>query len=205
MAPTGKDPKLRGLTFNAGTTPAFLLKLQNRIAGVPDEDPNEYGEGGESEFDEFGRERRPPIPTRPPKGEGEGGEEEEEEDDKFADEKPLVVVLKEGKHLSQADVEREKRMAKGLPPLEDNDTPSQFPSDKSKPPKPPTQSLSFSSSSAKGKKPGPTTSSSKLAGKRKVIGDDTSNSNDVKDKAGGKSKKKPKKESKSLVSFGDDA
>ena len=84
-------------------TPSFLLKLQNQVAGRPtdeeDEDEPQYLDG----VDEFGRERRPPIPERPETDE-KGSEDEDD-----VDEKPIVVVLKEGKHLTELEAKNEKR------------------------------------------------------------------------------------------------
>jgi hypothetical protein len=119
--------------------PAFLRKLQNQYGGGggyrddDDEDGPSYdhdeggyeddreggAEGGldefgreirrpEPELDEFGREvRRPPIPTRPPGNPGNADENEEDED--FEDERPQVVVLKEGKHLTEREAENMRR------------------------------------------------------------------------------------------------
>lgn len=89
-----------------GRTPAFLQRLQNRVAGVPDED-----EDDEYEYDGSGR---PPIPKRPPipeRPEDEPGSEGEDD----GDEAPQIVVLKAGKHLSEREVENEKRMGEQVP------------------------------------------------------------------------------------------
>lgn len=59
--------------------------------------------------DEFGRERRPPIPQRPAipeRPENDGGGFEDEDD---TEEKPMVVVLKEEKHLTEEEAENERR------------------------------------------------------------------------------------------------
>jgi hypothetical protein len=90
----------------AQNTPSFLLKLQNRIAGIPDEpDPeDEYG-GGEFYDDGSGR---PPIPQRPAipeRPEDDPGSADEDD----GDEKPQVVVLREGKHLTEREAENERR------------------------------------------------------------------------------------------------
>jgi hypothetical protein len=92
-------------------TPAFLLKLQNRMAGVADEDEDD------DEFEHVGNGRepiprrpRPAIPERPADDPGSA-----DEDDR--DEGPQIVVLKEGKHLTAREVENIKR--KG----EQNNTP----------------------------------------------------------------------------------
>lgn len=65
-------------------------------SGSPDLADNGLGDG------------RPPIPTRP-EDEREDGESEES-----GDEKPQVVVLREGKHLSEVEVENEKRKGETL-------------------------------------------------------------------------------------------
>jgi len=84
-------------------TPAFLRRLQNQVAGRgsrdDDEDDPQYVDG----VDEFGRERRPPIPERP-EYDARGSD-----DDDFDDEKPVVVVVKEGKHLTELEALSEKR------------------------------------------------------------------------------------------------
>jgi len=80
-------------------TPSFLRRLQNRVAGIPDDDDND---------DEYEQDDRPPPPKRPPipeRPEGDRGSADEEE----GDEKPQVVVLKEGKHLTEREAENEKR------------------------------------------------------------------------------------------------
>jgi hypothetical protein len=87
------------LTYNQDT-PAFLRKLQNRVAGVRDDDDDD---GGGDDYEDQ-RPKRPPIPERP---EGDPGSADEDE----GDEKPQIVVLKEGKHLTEkeAEIERRKR------------------------------------------------------------------------------------------------
>lgn len=84
------------------TTPAFLLKLQNRIAGVPDE---EQDDDEEFEYVGAGREpipKRPAIPERPTEDPGSADEDD-------GDEKPQVVVLRKGKHLTQREAENVRR------------------------------------------------------------------------------------------------
>ncbi|VDB94326.1 unnamed protein product [Peniophora sp. CBMAI 1063] len=105
------------LTYTSGQQPAFLRRLQNKIAGTADSE-DEFE--GEYEDDGSGRPpipRRPAIPERP-----EGDEGSEDEDGR--DEAPQIVVLREGKHLSGWEVENEKRKAKGLPPLPRPSSPS---------------------------------------------------------------------------------
>ena len=88
------------LAYNAHT-PAFLLRMQQRVSGS-------RGDGDEDdEFEDDGS-GRPPIPRRPalPQRPDDDPGSADEDD---MDEKPQVVVLKEGKHLSAKDVENEKR------------------------------------------------------------------------------------------------
>jgi Domain of unknown function (DUF4604) len=102
-------------------TPSFLLKLQNRIAGIPpspepDESSSEYypgshggrgGGDGEGEFYDDGS-GRPPIPQRPAipeRPEDDPGSADEDD----GDEKPQVVVLREGKHLTEREAENVRR------------------------------------------------------------------------------------------------
>ncbi|KAK0204491.1 hypothetical protein DFS33DRAFT_660262 [Desarmillaria ectypa] len=183
------------LSYNQHT-PAFLQKLQNRMAGIPDSD---HEDDDEWEYDGSGRPpipRRPAIPERPASQPG-----SEDEDDR--DEKPQVVVLKEGKHLTEREVENVRRQEKGLPPLSpDSMGDAEVPA---------VETPLKEGIAAKGKKPAPSLSfsSSKTAAikssslKRKHIGvlEDTSASSSKV-----LSKKKAKKaKSKTLLSFGDDA
>lgn len=89
-------------------TPSFLLKLQNRIAGKPEQDEEGYDD--EFEYDGSGRPpipRRPAIPERPEDDQGSADEDS-------GDEKPQVIVLKQGKHLTEREAENIRR--KGLLP-----------------------------------------------------------------------------------------
>lgn len=89
-------------------TPSFLLKLQNRIAGIPDEE-EEFDE----EFEDDGS-GRPPIPRRPAipeRPDGDTGSADEDD----ADEKPQVVVLREGKHLTEREAENIRRKGIAAP------------------------------------------------------------------------------------------
>jgi hypothetical protein len=100
MAP--KEPTKHQLSSRLAysqNTPAFLQKLKNRIAGIPDEDEED------EEWDGTGR---PPIPQRPAipeRPEGDPGSASEDD----GDEKPQVVVLKEGKHLTEREAENVRR------------------------------------------------------------------------------------------------
>lgn len=88
------------LTFNQDT-PAFLQRLKNKVAGVSNDE--------DEDFDEWqAASGRPPIPRRPTPPErpaDEPGSADEEDDD----EKPQVVVLREGKHLTAREAENERR------------------------------------------------------------------------------------------------
>ncbi|CCM03101.1 uncharacterized protein FIBRA_05221 [Fibroporia radiculosa] len=178
------------LAYNAHT-PAFLLRMQQRVSGIGgDED-----EDDEFEDDGSGRPpipKRPAIPQRPDDDPGSADED-------GMDEKPQVVVLKEGKHLSERDAENEKRKAKGLPPLpepQSTDSVKQASetADKASTTPKQTQGLSFASSK--------TVAKSKSA-KRKAVGDARDEDGPSEHKAGKSSKKKSKKAEKKLLSFGD--
>lgn len=192
--------------------PAFLQKFHDRVKGIASEDDDEpqYYDDGSG---------RPPIPVRPaiPERPSDDPGSANEDDE---DEKPQVVVLKAGKHLTEREAENERRkglvvaclvvsrlrshvcgIEKGLPPLPASDDESTK-QDKEQPVKGASKSklagssLSFSSSNAKS-----STSSNKL--KRRVIteGEDSGNEDDKAKKA---PKKKSKREGKSLLSFGED-
>jgi Domain of unknown function (DUF4604) len=92
-------------------TPAFLLKLQRQVAGRGGRDSDEHeNDYDDDEFEDDGS-GRPPIPRRPAIPErptDDPGSADEDGDD----EKPQIVVLKQGKHLSEREAENEKR--KGL-------------------------------------------------------------------------------------------
>ena len=83
--------------------PAFLQKLQNRMNGVQDDDDDD----DDAEFEHVGGgrapiPRRPAIPERPADDPGSADED-------FADEKPQVVVLREGKHLTEREAANVRR------------------------------------------------------------------------------------------------
>lgn len=88
------------LTYQS-RTPAFLLRMQNGMGGGGRDDE----EDDEFEYDGSGR---PPIPKRPAIPERPDDEPGSADEDDL-DEKPQIVVLKEGKHLSEREVENEKR------------------------------------------------------------------------------------------------
>lgn len=92
-------------------TPNFLLKLQNRMNGIPDEEEPE-----DDEELEYVDSRRPPIPKRPtiperPKDDPGSADEDD------GDEKPQVVVLKAGKHLTEREAENIRRKGEVAVPL----------------------------------------------------------------------------------------
>ncbi|KAI6133482.1 hypothetical protein EDD17DRAFT_1552958 [Pisolithus thermaeus] len=175
-------------------TPAFLQKLQNRVQGgeVDDEDEPQYYDDGSG---------RPPIPVRPDIPErpsSERGSASEDDDD----ERPQVVVLKEGKHLTATEVENERRKVRGLPLLPTSEETSKQ-EDKEertedKPPAKTKHAASLSFSSSKGK-----SSSTASKAKRKIVTDDNES-----DGGGSQRKKVPRKKSKregkSLLSFAED-
>jgi hypothetical protein len=187
--------------------PAFLQKFQNKIQGIADEDEDEpqYYDDGSG---------RPPIPVRPAipeRPDNDPGSADEDD----ADERPQVVVLKEGKHLTEREAENERRkgacprqiqtfvltrlLEKGLPPLPDTDktVESDIKDDvksdvnSSKKDKE-AGSLSFSSGGPRAQQ------SNKL--KRKIVGDVDGSDESTKKV----SKKKSKKAGKGPLSFGED-
>lgn len=173
--------------------PAFLQKFQNKVQGITDEDEDEpqYYDDGSG---------RPPIPVRPAIPERPDDDHGSVDEDDV-DERPQVVVLKEGKHLTEREAENERRKEKGLPSLPDpdkkveNDTKGDTKSDMNsskKKQKEAAVTLSFSSSGAKAQH------SNKL--KRKVVGD-LNDSDEGTKKA---LKKKSKKTRKGPLSFGED-
>ncbi|KAG5335233.1 hypothetical protein C0989_001749 [Termitomyces sp. Mn162] len=193
MAP--KEPTHHQLSSRLAysqSTPAFLQKLKNKIAGEPDTD-DQYDR--EFEDDGSGRPpipRRPAIPTRPDDDPGSADED-------AGDEKPQVVVLKEGKHLTAHEAENIRRKEKRLPPLPDLKASQEdfvgAGSDVSvskdvEGEKKQMTRLTFSSSKGK---------STLSVTKRKIAADTEE------DKSGAPSKKKLKKPSKTLLSFSDDA
>lgn len=108
MAPSGKEPTRAQLSSRLAYqahTPNFLQKFKNRMNGIIDDD-----EDDDEEFEKLadGREPvprrpRPPLPERPEGDVGSGDE------DDLGDEKPQVVVLKEGKHLTEREAENIRR------------------------------------------------------------------------------------------------
>jgi Domain of unknown function (DUF4604) len=118
-------------------TPAFLRAFQNRISGRrvdEDEDAPQIegddGSGGRGDdaVDEFGRSvSRPQLDEFGREVRRAGSVEREKEAksekmrrremDEEEDEKPVVVVLKEGKHLTEFEAENERRKGTYLSPV----------------------------------------------------------------------------------------
>lgn len=105
MAP--KDPtryQLSSRLAYSQDTPRFLQRLKHSVGGHS----NDEGVADE-DFDEWeATSGRPPIPRRPlppQRPEGDVGSADEDS----GDEKPQIVVLKKGKHMSELEVENEKR------------------------------------------------------------------------------------------------
>jgi len=189
-------------------TPAFLRRLQKNYGGGrrgDDDDEEDEPIHGDDEFEDDGS-GRPPIPVRPSipeRPKDNPGSEDEDGDD----EKPQVIVLKEGKHLTEREVQNEKRRAQGLPPLPEpsNDSIVDSASIKAKPKAANSKNLNFSSSRSN-------STGSAVQKKRKAVVDlqlQDEDSGSLGDAGKGKSskpiKKKPKKTDKKLLSFADDA
>lgn len=113
MPPKTTNAQLRNkLQYDSGAQPAFLRAMRARITGKPD--PSSYDEEG---FTEDGGEweqldsNRPAIPRRSNVEPGVGGSSRNDEDDEdeAGEEKPQVVVLRKGKHLSELEALNEKR------------------------------------------------------------------------------------------------
>lgn len=193
MAP--KEPTKHQLSSRltySQRTPAFLRRLQSQVSGIPDD--NSGDEDQEFEDDGSGRPpipRRPAIPERPADNPGSGDEDVD-------DEAPQVVVLKEGKHLSEREAQNEKRKAKGLPPLPDpavaapqHSSSGDAKDPKKKSTKEEAKGLSFSSR--------PSSSTKPTTAKRKAVGDGRSSH------VGAPAPKGKTKKPKVGLSFADDA
>ncbi|KAJ3793156.1 hypothetical protein GGU11DRAFT_732253 [Lentinula aff. detonsa] len=202
--------------------PKFLQRLKNQVEGKidassyddDDEEAPDHGGYNDDEFEYMNdgsgrppiprrprsssprrREQRPPIPTRPDNDPGSADEDSD-------DEKPQVVVLKAGKHLSEREAENERRKERGLPPLPEPDktdstislnNKSQSAKNKE------SKSLSFSSKSSSSTNK---SSNNFNALKRKVLGGGVHDDEEDNDEGRDSSKKKEKR---TLLSFGDDA
>lgn len=110
MPPKTTNAQLRNrLAYNSGTQPAFLRALQARISGKPDPTLQD-DDTSDADWEQLDA-NRPAIPRRPDASAdadrdrlNDNGEDEED-----GDEKPTVVVVKEGKHLTELEVITEKR------------------------------------------------------------------------------------------------
>ncbi|KLO11576.1 hypothetical protein SCHPADRAFT_830925 [Schizopora paradoxa] len=185
------------LAYNS-TTPAFLQRIKNQMAGRSGREDEEDYDSWEPESSSGSGHRRATPPRRPDDDPGSADEDDD-------DEKPQVVVLKEGKHLTELEAENERRKQKGLPPLTRTDLDTSKSKEealeddkegkaKSDSKKSQNHSLSFSSGLASSKGP---------SKKRKVAaGDDERENSGQPGETSKKSKKKAKK-GKSLLSFED--
>ena len=213
------------LQYNA-KTPAFLLALQGKVSGKTVNEDEDDAEDPEMEQLDV---NRPAIPRRPRGLVAEDQAQDRGDDDaESGDEKPMVVVLREGKHLTERQAENERRkgmcwpcfsptttlvsyiapLAQGLAPLPELENKN----DELKSARPSlgattspshksstrTEPLSFSSS-AKGSSTGQRSANVHRLKRKASVPQDEKASKDLE-----KSKKKKKKESKSLVSFGDE-
>jgi hypothetical protein len=105
MPPKHTNAQYRSrLAYNAGSQPAFLRALQAQISGKPLPPDNDESSGDWERPDAS----RPAILRRPDAPDGDAAEHDSG-DDEEGDERPQVVVLKEGKHLSELEVTSEKR------------------------------------------------------------------------------------------------
>ncbi|KAF9502451.1 hypothetical protein BDN71DRAFT_1438055 [Pleurotus eryngii] len=114
MAP--KEPNRHQLSSRLAysqNTPNFLRKLQNKYSGKYTESDEE----SEPEFEPDDGSGRPPIPRRPrerppipERPDNDLGSADEDGND----EKPTVVVLKEGKHLTEREADNIRRKGKYL-------------------------------------------------------------------------------------------
>lgn len=101
------------------STPAFLQRLKNQVSGGSSYRDDEHAES--AAFDEWeASSGRVPIPRRPQSEHGDDdankdNDKNDFEEDETDDEKPMVVVLKEGRHLSATEADDERRKGKFLP------------------------------------------------------------------------------------------
>jgi len=82
------------------------------VSDLPSDENEPQFEDGELEYVGGGRPpipRRPPIPKRPVSQPGSNDERGDDDSDEEGDEKPQIVVLREGKYLSEREVETIKR------------------------------------------------------------------------------------------------
>ncbi|CED84779.1 Domain of unknown function DUF4604 [Phaffia rhodozyma] len=118
----------RGLSYVAPKTPSFLAAFQAQLQGGPPPDStSEYEYSSSRSALELGEgNQRAALPERGARQTSEEREEEERQRELEGDElgwgeggddAPQIVVLKEGKHLSREEIEDDRRIAKGLPPI----------------------------------------------------------------------------------------
>ena len=108
MPPKHTNAQYRSrLAYTAGNQPAFLRALQAQISGkpLPTDGDEDSGSGDWEQLDA----NRPAIPRRPDAPDEGAGERDGSDDEDEGDERPQVVVLREGKHLSELEVINEKR------------------------------------------------------------------------------------------------
>lgn len=202
------------LTYQ-GHTPSFLQKFKNRMEGIPDDDDDPYEE---FEYDGSGRPpipKRPPIPQRPPDNPGSADELDKLDEEDADDERPQVVVLKEGRHLTEREAENERRRVKGLSPVEDSFEAlaqevkgGKGVESRARPDEPNTNSFAKPAEDKSGGLSFSSSRSASKAGKRKAIGDlrdEAKQAGSSVPPPGKGTKKKAKKPEKKLLSFGDDA
>lgn len=91
------------LGYDSGSKPAFLRALEAQISGKPDPTTRNRDGNDDEEWEQLDA-SRPAIPRRP-----DADEKARSDDEDFEDERPTVVVLKEGKHMSELEVTNEKR------------------------------------------------------------------------------------------------
>ncbi|PFH46774.1 hypothetical protein AMATHDRAFT_153877 [Amanita thiersii Skay4041] len=202
--------------------PAFLRRMQNQISGRHEDSDEENEMIGDPELEDFDQgSGRPPIPRRPPIPERpveDPGSADEDNDD----EKPQVVVLKQGKHLSEFEAENERRKAKGLPLLPNPALSKEEKEEKgAKPSEGPTEPKNAKSSKNPALSFSTSKSGFKSTTKRKAVGQPSDDESSKKGNAASAGPKKVKdsaeknkkpsattkkqKKNKTLLSFGDDA
>ena len=99
------------LQYNEGPVPSFLQRLRNQVAGIDEHDSQNDGDD-DDEWETISG--RPPIPRRPttqrrPSPPHRPDDDPGSADGDDEDEKPQVVVLREGKHMTAREAENERR------------------------------------------------------------------------------------------------
>ncbi|RPD61035.1 hypothetical protein L226DRAFT_54929 [Lentinus tigrinus ALCF2SS1-7] len=182
------------LTYQA-QIPAFLQRMQRGAGGGRGDD--DYDDEDDFEYDGSGRPpipRRPAIPERPDDERGSADEDD-------VDEKPQVVVLKEGKHLTEREAENERRKAKGLSPLPEPEAEEASNNGTLE-----KEGTSLQAKAGKQQAPSVTMGAATKGknAKRKAVGDGRDDANKPEPAVKG-TKKKAKKQEKKLLSFDADA